>query len=366
MSKAFTPFIKAIGAGQRAGRYLTEEEAFIAMSMVLNNQVQAEQKGAFLMLLRVREESIDELTGFVRACRSFLPSYKQAFIEPSLTDIDIACYAGKRRQLPWFILAISLLQQNGFRLFVHGTTEPHSARLYIKDALRQLGLLGSLQAATTAQAIQKINTQGIAYMDLQDIHAPLDGIIQLRELFGLRSCANTLARLLNPLNATYSVQGVHHQGIDHKHVNIAAKLQDKQVLCFRGEGGEPEVNPAKITNLHFYSHSSGEPPTQIDMPASQSWQIKPKSLDASLLLKCWQGDNRNTPTNDYAFNTLISTLVPMLMMTKSLTMTNATTLAKRWWNDRNKAEFLSVDLKGTSASELMPQCQIGETTQRKR
>jgi anthranilate phosphoribosyltransferase len=349
MSKMFTPFIKAVGAGKRSGRYLTEQEAFSAMSMLLNGEVLPEQKGAFLMLLRVREESVEELTGFVRACRSFLPSHQQPFAGKKTADIDIGCYAGKRRQLPWFVLALSLLQQNGCRLFVHGTSEPHSARLYIKDTLSRLGMLGSLQVKSTAQAIHKIDAQGIAYMDLQDIHTPLNDIIQLRELFGLRCCANTLARLLNPLNAKYSVQGVHHQGVDDKHINIAANLQDKHVLCFRGEGGEPEVNPSKITKLHFYNHGCVESFTPLDMPARQSWQIKPKSLDVSLLVKYWQGDYVNRQVSDYAFNTIIGTLVPIIMMTKSLTIKAATELAVLWWHGRNKAELLSVRLNKTAA-----------------
>ena len=54
----FSQYIKIIGKGKRAGRYLTVEEAYQAFQLILNNKAQPEQIGAFLMLLRVREESV--------------------------------------------------------------------------------------------------------------------------------------------------------------------------------------------------------------------------------------------------------------------------------------------------------------------
>lgn len=347
MSKEFSHFIKAIGAGKRAGRYLTEQEAFSAMQMLLNDEVLPEQKGAFLMLLRVREESVDELSGFVRACRSsFSYAKNNAGAEPSV-DLDIGCYAGKRRQLPWFILALGVLQQNDYRLFIHGTSEPDSNRLYVKEALQQLGLLDGLQAKTPGIALSKISTEGVAYMDLQDFHAPLYNVIQLRSLFGLRSCANTLARLLNPMAATYSVQGVHHQGVDVKHIEIAARLGDANVLCFRGEGGEPEVNPSKTSEVHFYRHNKAKAISQVEIAEKQSWQIKPKSLDTSLLLQCWQSSDDNCDL--YGVKTIISTLTPILMMTKSLPQHEAGILAKQLWQQRDKSVLLRKMCKKLNA-----------------
>jgi anthranilate phosphoribosyltransferase len=350
MNKEFTPFIKAIGAGKRAGRYLTEQEAFTAMSMVLNNEVSAEQKGAFLMLLRVREESVDELSGFVRACRRMFSNVPAQQTNKPNVDIDIACYAGKRRQLPWFLLALALLQQNGYRVFIHGTAEPHSTRLYVKDALSQLGILQYLQTNSLKEAGEQLNTRQVAYMDLVDFHSPLNNIIQLREAFGLRSCANTLARLLNPLNAKYSVQGVHHAGVDEKHMGIAGKLEDQNVLCFRGEGGEPEVNPAKATILHFYKDAIRES-IQVEALAKQTWQIKPKTLDVSHLLACWTNSESSDKQIQYGVNSVISTLTPILMMIKSQTFDEAEVLATNLWLKRNPSEFLSIDVSQISKAK---------------
>ena len=53
----FVPYLQAIGRGQRSGRTLTQDEACVAMTLLLENKITPEQRGAFLMLLRVREET---------------------------------------------------------------------------------------------------------------------------------------------------------------------------------------------------------------------------------------------------------------------------------------------------------------------
>src|SRR5690606_9557981 len=68
----FAPYVRILGKGKRGSRSLTETEAFEAMSMILDGQVLDLQLGAFLMLLRVKEESPEEIAGFVRACRERL------------------------------------------------------------------------------------------------------------------------------------------------------------------------------------------------------------------------------------------------------------------------------------------------------
>ena len=72
MSQQFSEYIKIIGKGQKGSRSLTREEAYHAMKMVLADKVTGEQRGAFLMLLRTREETPEEVIGFIDACRELL------------------------------------------------------------------------------------------------------------------------------------------------------------------------------------------------------------------------------------------------------------------------------------------------------
>ena len=66
---AFAPYIRILGKGKTGTRSLTQEEAREAFGMVLRGDAEPIQVGAFLMLLRVKEETPQELAGFVQACR---------------------------------------------------------------------------------------------------------------------------------------------------------------------------------------------------------------------------------------------------------------------------------------------------------
>ena len=59
----FAPYVRTLGRGKRARRSLTREEAADAMAMILRGEAEPAQVGAFLMLLRVKEETTEELAG---------------------------------------------------------------------------------------------------------------------------------------------------------------------------------------------------------------------------------------------------------------------------------------------------------------
>ena len=74
---AFAEFIRILGKGKKGSRPLTQDEAYRAMSMILAGKVLPVQLGAFLMLMRIKEETPEELAGFVlagrAACNLFAP-----------------------------------------------------------------------------------------------------------------------------------------------------------------------------------------------------------------------------------------------------------------------------------------------------
>ena len=319
----FKHFIRIIGRGQRAGRTLTMQEAEQAMTMLINGQATAEQKGAFLMLLRVREETAEELAGFSRAFRAFTPTN----ISELTVDLDMGCYAGKRRHLPWFLLSTMLLAQSGKRLFLHGSHEPDSKRLYLKEVMPQIGFD---VAQNPKQAQIALDTFGFAYMDLKQINPQLDDIIQLREQFGLRSCANTLARMLNPSDAAHSLQGIFHRKVDVKHRETAALLNDANVLCFRGEGGEVEFNPLRDVTLHI-SRNAQQACNEVTATC-ETFISKPQELDAKQLISVWTGQVDDT----YANHAVVGTLSLMLVLVHKLDWEKAYQQAQQMWQRRDK------------------------------
>ena len=65
----FAEYIRILGKGKKGSRPLTQDEAYQAMKMILAEDVLPIQLGAFLMLMRVKEETPEELAGFVLAAR---------------------------------------------------------------------------------------------------------------------------------------------------------------------------------------------------------------------------------------------------------------------------------------------------------
>lgn len=337
------PYLQAIGRGQRSGRHLTQAEACHAMTLLLEKQITPEQRGAFLMLLRVREESAEEIAGFTQACRATQAS---ASIN---VDLDIGAYAGKRRQLPWFLLAVACLVEKGLRVGMHGTQEPESTRLYIQSVLSQMNSLfvsstlpnssqdSIWQADSMLDMPSKLSQYGFVYADLALLHPALNELIQLREVLGLRSCANTLARILNPFNAAFSMQGVHHKHVDDKHIAVAALLNEKNVLCVRGEGGEPEVDPAKESILKLCRSGAL---SQVFLGTEQRWEMKPKALDTNTLALVWQGAQMHS----YGENTIISTLTALIILLENVSEERAFSDAVNLFKARNNKRFLGVDI----------------------
>lgn len=322
----FSQYIKIIGRGKRAGKYLTVEQAYEAFKLLLADKVEPEQAGAFLMLLRVREESAEELAGFVKACREVNHS-ELALLN---ADLDLGCYAGKRRHLPWFLLAVMCLAQTGKRVFLHGTKEPESNRLYLAEVFNQLGMP---ICDTPEEANQRLDQMGFAYMDLAKVNPALDRLIQMRRLFSLRSPANTLARILNPSQAKNSFHGVFHRHFDERHVQVAELLGDKRVSCIRGEGGEVEVNPERALSQYLYvdgQQSVIEIPSLLD-----NWQIKPKELDPLELAQFWRGEF----DFEYGQQAVVGSLSSYLILIEGLNFEQAKSQAEQLWKNRDKENW---------------------------
>lgn len=322
MAQAFSEFIKVIGKGKKGSRSLTREEARTAMAMVLDGKVTGDQRGAFLMLLRTREETPEEITGFLQACRER--------IAPALTalpvTLDIGCYAGKRRQLPWYLLAVAVLARAGYRVLLHGAHEPGSGRLYASHVLPALGLPA---VQTVSEAGEQLTQTGVSYLDLGVILPPLDEIIKLRAWFGLRSCANTLARLLNPSQAQFAVQGVYHMHLDHKHCRVNEQFPEVDALCFRGDGGDPEVNGERPTEL-FITRKAVTTVTELPALAPR-WALKDKAMQVEDLLSYWRGES----THAYGEYAVTSTLASLLMLLKGLPVADAIQEAHTLWQARH-------------------------------
>ncbi len=234
---SFTDIVRVIGRGATLGRTLTRAEAKQAAQWLLGGEVSDVQLGAFLMMLRLRTESPEEAAGLAEGLRLGMgaPTHLKS-------DIDWPVYAGKRRQLPWFLLASLELAKQGKRVVMHGAVGGDSDRLYLEPVIKAMGLP---IADNWQQAESALNEHNWVYLRMESFFPQLVGWLDLKQTLGLRSVMHTVARMLNPLNASLSIRGVFHQEYVDLHAQVAKLQGQGRVLVIRGDGGEAEVSADK-------------------------------------------------------------------------------------------------------------------------
>jgi anthranilate phosphoribosyltransferase len=326
----FARFIAILGRGRNLSRALTVEEAEEAMAMILRGDVLPEQLGAFLMLLRMKEEGPAELAGFVRAVRKTLPAP-----EPGLVDVDWTSYAGKKRQLPWFLLAALCLAQSGRKVFMHGFDGHTAGRLYTGEVLAALGLP---TAPDFAAATRQLKQNGFAYMDLAAISPPLARMMGFKPILGLRSPVHTLARMINPFAAPCLLQGIFHPNYMATHRDAALLLGEPNMVVFRGEGGEIERRPGKpCETLGVADGVAVEErwPPLMEEPR----QLPDESMEVTRLLAVWRGEAEE-PYAEAAITGTLAIALRAMGLAPDIKM--AQSRAETLWRGRDPGRLLAA------------------------
>jgi anthranilate phosphoribosyltransferase len=107
-------------------------------------------------------------------------------------------------------------------------------------------------------------------------------------------------------------------------------LNEPNVLCFRGEGGEIEFNPLRDVTLHI---ARGSVQTSQDVANTlDTYVTKPKELDSAQLIKVWQGEVQDK----YAEHATLGTLANMLVLLDASDWQTAHAKATTMWDQRNK------------------------------
>ncbi|WP_372875527.1 glycosyl transferase family protein [Pseudomonas sp.] len=274
----FAQFVRILGKGKRGARNLSRAEAREAMGMLLDGKVEDTQLGAFLMLLRHKEESAEEMAGFAEAVRERLQA-------PAIAvDLDWPSYAGKKRHLPWFLLAAKALANSGVRILLHGGGAHTAGRLYSEQVI---GLLQVPLCRSWAEVEHALQEQHLAFIPLGDWMPQLQRMIDLRNILGLRSPIHSLTRILNPLSARCGLQSIFHPGYQAVH-REASQLLGDTALVIKGEGGEVEINPDATS--HLYGTANGENWDEDWPPLSAQRHVKPESLQPEHLQAFWRGE----------------------------------------------------------------------------
>lgn len=182
----FKPIIAKVATGAT----LTQAEAREAFDALLSGEVTAAQGGAFLMALRVRGETVDEIIGAVTAMR-------ERMIAVAATDgaIDIVGTGGDSSgSYNVSTLAAIIAAGAGVPVAKHGNRAA-SSKSGAADALTALGVKIGLDAAGVARCVQDA---GLGFMFAPAHHASMRHVAPMRIELGTRTIFNLLGPLSNP------------------------------------------------------------------------------------------------------------------------------------------------------------------------
>ena len=321
----FAGFIRALGKGPQGSRALTFDESRTAMRMILAGEVLPVQLGAFLTLMRVKIETPAETAGLAAAARASLQGRDE--IDAPAVRLDWSAYAGKRRQLPWFLLAALLLAAHGLPMFMHGTEGYDPERTFVPQALRALGIAPSRSLAAAAERIRR---RHFAFVELRDLQPQLHELLQLKPLIGLRSPVHTVIRMLNPLHAAASIQGVFHPHYHVLHQEAARLLGDARCAIVKGDGGESERNPDLPCRVKWMLDGVAR---DEEWPPMFDGARHPRdaTMDVRRLAAVWRGDLRDS----YAEAAVTGTAaIALVAIGEAQDVAEAQQLAQRLWDRR--------------------------------
>ncbi|MBL8899323.1 MAG: hypothetical protein JNM84_16930 [Planctomycetes bacterium] len=196
-------FIKVLGTNRREGRNLTCEEAETAFARILEGEGSDVQVGAFLMAMRWKGETVDELVGFTRAARA-MAKIPSTFL-PDAVAIG-SPHDGKRGSPPLNGPAGIVAAACGVPLLqVTDPAPPGSGRLTSADMLRALGA-GWCDCPEHAEG--QWNGLGYVALSARALLPGLDRLRLVRSELGVRVAVHTIEKLILPRSAA-AVVGVH-------------------------------------------------------------------------------------------------------------------------------------------------------------
>lgn len=320
---SFARYIRKLGRDRKLGSSLTQEEAYAAMTDIACYEVEPQQLGAFLMLLRLKRKTPAEIAGFAQALQENLPA--PADLPP--VAVNWAAYAGKRRQPPWFLLAALLLGRNGYPVFMHGLSR-RDEKVYVPQALRALGIES---CSLLSQAAARIRQEGFAYLPIEKLSGIVEELIGYRKQLGLRTPMHSIARMLNPLSASLMLQGVNHAEYAPIYQGAASLLKQGNSLSIQGDSGEFERILGKPCKLYGLSDGIC---WEEEWPAEELFEEKPilKNQDLEHFAAVWEGRE----DDEYGRAAVIGTLAIVLRGLGRVTERDAAyQLAEQWWLARN-------------------------------
>jgi anthranilate phosphoribosyltransferase len=217
-----------------SGNSLGSTEAAGVMAEIMNGEATPAQIAAFITALRLKGETVAEISGLASVMRAKAIPVK---VDPPLVD---TCGVGGDNSQTFNISTVVALVAAGagLRVAKHGN-RAMSSRCGSADVLEALGVKTGLGAEGVAECIERV---GIGFMLAPVFHPAMRFAAAPRREVGIRTVFNILGPLTNPARAEFRVIGVPALELGEKIALVLHRLGTRHALVVHGSGGLDEIS----------------------------------------------------------------------------------------------------------------------------
>ncbi len=221
---------------------LSESEMAEVMEEIMEGKAGSAQIGSLLTGLRMKGETIAELTGAARVMRK-----NAIFIDAASNNILDTCGTGGDQSDTFNISTTVAFVAAGGGLTVakHGNRSV-SSKCGSADLLEELGVNIQADPEIVEQCIQEI---GIGFLFAPRLHGAMKHAGEVRREIGIRTIFNMLGPLTNPAGATCQVLGVYASELTEVFANVLKNLGTKKALVVHGADGLDEITLCAETRV---------------------------------------------------------------------------------------------------------------------
>lgn len=231
---------------------LTQEEAEQVMNEIMEGKATDAQIAGFLVALRLKGETIDEITACAKVMRE-----KAKRINPKAEFLVDTCGTGGDKSNTFNISTAAAFVAAGAGVAVakHGNKSV-SSKCGSADVLSALGVNIQLQPKDVEKCIEET---GIGFMFAPLFHPAMKYVMPARKETGVRTIFNILGPMTNPANAPSQVIGVFNPALINDIADVLKNLGSKHVMVVNGSGldeitisGKTKVAELKNGNIETY------------------------------------------------------------------------------------------------------------------
>jgi anthranilate phosphoribosyltransferase len=231
--------LRALIAKVADGKSLSREEAKDAFDVMMSGEATPTQIGGFLMALRVKGETVDEITGAVETMRE-----KMLRVAAPADAIDIVGTGGDASGSYNISTASAFVAAGaGLKIAKHGN-RALSSKSGAADTLAALGVKLEIAPERIAQCIKEA---GLGFMFAPAHHSAMKHVGPSRVELGTRTIFNLLGPLSNPAGVRRQITGVFSRDWLEPLAHVLRNLGSERVWVAHGTGGLDEITAAGIT-----------------------------------------------------------------------------------------------------------------------